>query len=131
MDQLVMAPLETAPWIATAPLPTLASHDHFSITYEQQSKFVADFYAGKLSDTEASAWLAYYGVHYVLLPRDSPGHRFLSDRKPVGTSGYWTIFELPDASRPIYPGLIALRPEFASKLDFGMILVQAGKIIQR
>jgi hypothetical protein len=130
-DQLVMSPLEVSPWLATAPIPSLATHDEFSVTFEQQSKFVNDFYAGKLSETDAAAGLALYGVHYVVMPEGSPALRFLSGRSAVGTSGPWTVYELQEGSRPRYPGLLALRPEIAAKPDFGSMVVAARKMLTR
>ena len=128
LDQLVMAPHEIAPWLATVPMPSLASHDQFSVTYEEQTKFAEDFYSGNLPDAEAAAALNRYGVHYVVVPNDSPGRRFLSGRRVVGVSGPWTIYELPDGARPRYPGLVALRPEYAAKMNFGAMLVRARRI---
>jgi len=130
-DQLVMGPPDTAPWLATVPMPSLASHDLFGITYEQQSKFVEDFYAGKLTEAEAAGTLAGYGVHYVVVPNDSPGRRFVSDRKAVAAVGPWTIYELPKGHRPPYPGLAALRPDLAGQLDFGRMIASARKIFAR
>ena len=109
-------------------MPSLASHDQFSVTYEEQTKFAEDFYSGNLPDAEAAAALNRYGVHYVVVPNDSPGRRFLSGRRVVGVSGPWTIYELPDGARPRYPGLVALRPEYAAKMNFGAMLVRARRI---
>jgi len=56
---------------------------------------------------------------------------FFGDRKIAGSSGPWTIYEIPEGTRPAYPGLLALRPEFASKLDFGGLLNRARHIFAR
>jgi len=131
LNQLIMGPLETAPWLATTPMPSVASHDLFGITYDQQAKFVADFYAGKLSDAEAENSLARYGVHYLVAPNGSPGRRYLSNRKELGSTGPWTIYELPKGHRPPYPGLATLRPDVVKQFDFGGLMAAAHKAFGR
>ena len=130
-DQVVLSPLDVAPWIATAPVPSMATHDEFSVTFDQQSKFVTAFFAGTLTGGEAAAGLSLYGVHYVVVPESSPALRYLSGRKIAGVSGPWTVYELPEGSRPPYPGLLALRPDIAAKPDFGSMVLAARKILTR
>lgn len=127
-DQLILGPGELAPWLATVPMRSLASHDLFGITYDQQSKLTGDFYTGKLTDREAETFLSGYGIHYVVMPNQSPALRFLTDRKAIGAVGLWTIYEIPEGRRLPYPGLASLRPDLAGQKDFGSLVAAARKL---
>ena len=121
-DQLVMSPVDLAPWIATAPIPSLASHDLFSVNYEEQSKFVGDFYAGHLTADQAAKALDHYGVRYVVVPATSAAGQYLRDATPQTTLGPWTVYQRQSAVRPAYPGLATLRPDLAKQFDLAAVM---------
>ncbi len=46
-DRLVLAPEAMAPWVAAIPMPSLGSHDLFSVTYQAQRDLASHFYQGQ------------------------------------------------------------------------------------
>ncbi len=104
---LVLSPPELAPWIATIPLTSFASHDFFSITYTDQMKLSNAFYRGENMQSDI---LDAYGVRFAVVPASSlavtrlPADAF---RKSIGP---WRIYEFPDARMKPYPGLAVLDP---------------------
>lgn len=93
--ELVLAPRESAPWFATAPVHSLASHPLFSITYTDQVQFNDDFFGARLDRDTARELLAGYGVSYVVMPEDSPGRIYLQGAVQRAGFGSLAIFELP------------------------------------
>ncbi len=59
-DRVVLAPLEMAPWVAALPMKAMASHDVFSITYDEQAAAIQRFQKGDLSVIDR------YGVSYAI-----------------------------------------------------------------
>lgn len=129
--QLAMGPSEIAPWIATVPMPSLASHDLFGVTYEEQNRFVNDFYAGKLSAGVAAERLREYGVRYLLVPAGSPAVRYVEGQVAVAKSGGWMVYERREAVRPAYPGLAKLRPDLAGSFGLGQLAGQVRQLVAR
>ncbi len=129
--QLAMGPSEIAPWIATVPMPSLASHDLFGVTYEEQNHFVDDFYGGKLSTEVAAGKLREYGVRYLLVPEGSPAIRYVEGRTAIAKSGVWMVYEQRDAVRPPYPGLAKLRPDLAKNFGLGQLVGQMREFVAR
>ncbi len=66
-NRVVLAPEEMAPWVATLPQITMASHDVFSITFDAQRAAVKQFYAGDMSV------IGRYGVSYVIAEHPMDG----------------------------------------------------------
>lgn len=120
--QLAMGPPEIAPWIATAPMPSLASHDLFGVTYEEQNKYLEQFYAGKLSGEQAEEGLRKYGVRYLLVPPGSAARRYVEGQTARTEIAGWAIYDYPERRRPVYPGLAKLRADVASKFGLGSLL---------
>lgn len=91
-DQVVLAPLEMAPWVATIPMIAMASHDVFSVSFDAQREAATRFFAGD------SSVLDRYGVRYVVseksLPMGELRHR----------QGNLWLYELPESPlRPYVP----------------------------
>lgn len=103
-DQLVLAPLDSAAWLATVPIHSFASHYLFSLTYADQARLSEAFYKGQLTAAEAGAMLNEYGVSYIVAPLDSPALAYLRDKTPRAEVGGLTIYELPGNTMKPYPG---------------------------
>jgi hypothetical protein len=103
VDALVLSPVDVAPWIATAPLPSFASHDVFGITYRRQHDLAERFFRGE--DLRKDL-LDEYGVRFVAAPAGLtvPGGMRRADVGP------WRIYEFPEARMKAYPGLDVLEP---------------------
>ncbi len=108
-DALVFAPTDVAPWIATIPHTTLASHDLFSITYPHQQE-----QADKVTKSELpiEELVKEYGVRIAVLPA--------SARAPEANwranIGPWKIYDFPEARMKPYPGLAVLDPSVKPSL---------------
>jgi hypothetical protein len=105
--QLVLSPPDLAPWIATVPVTSFASHDLFSLTFDDQVKLANAFYHG---DDVAHELLENYGVGFVVAPAGSPAIARLPAAAYRGNVGPWRIYEFPDARMKPYPGLAQLNP---------------------
>ncbi len=92
-NRVVLAPEEMAPWVATLPQVTMASHDVFSITFDAQHAAAKQFYAGDMSVIDR------YGVSYVIAEQPLDGgvlrHREgnlhlyqMADRDPLPYAGH-------------------------------------------
>ena len=106
-DALVLSPPELAPWVATIPLTSFASHDFFSITYTDQMKLSDAFYRGENMQSDL---LAAYGVRFAVVPASSPAVNRLPADAFRESIGPWRIYEFPDARMKPYPGLATLEP---------------------
>ncbi|MFN0100599.1 MAG: hypothetical protein ACKV2U_00770 [Bryobacteraceae bacterium] len=95
-EKLVLAPPEMAPWVAAIPMVAMASHDVFSITFDEQRDAAAKFYSGDHSVIDR------FGVSYVVTEqRLAPGvllHR----------EGRLSLYEMPGREMNPYPGRAAL-----------------------
>lgn len=80
-DELLVAPLEYAPWVAATPIHSLASHYLFSLTFENQAAFSVAFYDGQLKPEEAERRLAEFGVRYVVALEKSDVSKYLAKAK--------------------------------------------------
>ena len=105
--QLVLSPPDVAPWIATVPVTSFASHDLFALTFDDQVKLANAFYHG---DDVAHELLENYGVGIVVAPGDSPAIARLPAAAYRASVGTWRIYEFPDARMKPYPGLAQLKP---------------------
>lgn len=113
-DALVLSPVDVAPWIATAPMVSFASHDVFGITYARQRELAERFYRGE--DLRKDL-LDAYGVRFVVAPstmRMAGG----THRDDVGP---WSIYEFPEARMKAYPGLGVLDPSRAPSLRLRLL----------
>lgn len=113
-DQLVLAPAESAPWFATVPMHSFASHFIFSLTYNEQSRFSDEFYRGELDISQAYKLLSDYGVRYVVVPDSSPASKYMTAYSPKAKFDHLAIYQLDGTSLKPY-GTLADR-EFPSGL---------------
>jgi hypothetical protein len=101
-DQLVLAPLESTPWVATAPIHTFASHWIFGITFPEQLKLARAFYSGTENADDVQLFLQRYGVNYVVAPSDGPAIRMLDPRRRVAQVGSWFLYYFPENRMATY-----------------------------
>jgi hypothetical protein len=94
-EKLILAPLENAPWVATVPMHSFASHWIFSLTYYQQASLSEAFFKGTLSDAASDSLLRSYGVRYVLAPVGSPALRYVRNAELRWTGQRLVLYELP------------------------------------
>jgi hypothetical protein len=109
-NTLVLSPPDLAPWIATVPIHSFASHDLFSITYADQLKLANAFFRGDNVDRELQE---NYGVGIAVVPSNSPAIARLPAAAYQASVGTWRIYEFPQARMKPYPGLAALKPAIA------------------
>ncbi len=98
--KLVLAPEAMAPWVAAIPMPSVASHDIFSLTYHAQVDLAGQFYQGREVRKDLIDGL---GVSYVVVPDGAPvvleGSRFLHQEASL------RLYEVPGERMKPYPGL--------------------------
>jgi len=111
--ELVLSPAELAPWIATVPLTSFASHDVFGLTFGDQLKLANAFFRGEDVEQEL---LENYGVGIVVAPSTSPAIARLPMSAYQASVGAWRIYEFPDARMKPYPGFSHLKPELTPPL---------------
>jgi hypothetical protein len=103
-DALIVSPPDLAPWIATIPRVSFASHDFFSITYARQREQAENFFRGEIA---ARDLVDQYGARIFVVPSAISTIPAATRRAEIGP---WTIFEFPDAKMKPYPGLVLLEP---------------------
>ena len=99
-DKLVLAPEDMAPWVAAIPMPSVGSHDIFSMTYHAQLKLAGQFYAGR---PERSDLIDRFGVSYVVAPVGAP--IVLEGGKLLHQEASLRLYEVPGEWMKPYPGL--------------------------
>jgi hypothetical protein len=106
-DRLVLAPGMIAAWVAAIPMPSVASHDIFSLTYLAQSALAQQFYQGQRVQKEL---IDGFGVSYVVTPADAPVvlEGGLEGDKLVHQEASLQLYEIPGERMKPYPGLDAL-----------------------
>jgi hypothetical protein len=92
-----------APWVATIPMPSVASHDLFSITYAAQHSLAERFYKGE--DVRGEL-LDGFGVSYVIAPKSAPIQ--LAGASLLHEEGSLRLFELPGQRMKAYPGAVQM-----------------------
>jgi hypothetical protein len=99
-DRLVLAPEEMAPWVAAIPMPSVGSHDIFSMTYRAQRNLAGQFYQGQALRSDL---IDGFGVSYVVAPAGSPivleGSTLLHQETSL------RLYEVPGERMKPYPGL--------------------------
>jgi hypothetical protein len=106
-NELVLSPPDVAPWVATIPLTSFASHDVFGLTFADQLKLANAFFHG---DDVEHELLENYGVGIVIAPSASPAIARLPATAYRASIGPWRIYEFPHARMKPYPGLAVLKP---------------------
>jgi hypothetical protein len=95
-EELVLVPLESAPWVATTPIHSFASHWLFGIDYQEQAKLSTAFYSGGMSEDGARDFLHRYGINYVAVPLQSPVLSTLGVGNRVSKIGSWYLYYYPE-----------------------------------
>jgi hypothetical protein len=99
-DRLVLAPEAMAPWVAAIPMPSVGSHDLFSVTYQAQRDLASHFYQGQPLRSDL---IDGFGVSYVVAPAGAPivleGSRLLHQEASL------RLYEVPGERMKPYPGL--------------------------
>jgi hypothetical protein len=99
-DRLVLAPQAMAPWVAAIPMPSVGSHDLFSVTYQAQRDLASRFYQGQALRSDL---IDEFGVSYVVAPADAPivleGSRLLHQEASL------RLYEVPGERMKPYPGI--------------------------
>ena len=103
--QLILAPPENAPWMATVPMHSFASHWIFSLTDNQQTLLANAFFQGNLSDAESNSLLRSYGIHYVLVPVGSPALRYVHNAEVRWTGQKMALYEFTQNQMKPFPKL--------------------------
>jgi len=96
--RLVLAPAEMAPWVATVPIPTVASHYLFGITYPEQLDLVTRFYRGQDVRREL---IDGYGVSVVVPAADRV---VIDDAMLLHAEGDLKLYLIPGHAMKPYPG---------------------------
>jgi hypothetical protein len=104
-ENLILAPLENAPWMATVPMHSFASHWIFSLTDDQQAALSQAFFQGSLSDGESDSLLKSYGVRYVLAPMGSPALRYVRNAEVRWTGQRLALYEILSGDMKPLPSL--------------------------
>jgi len=99
-DRLVLAPEAMAPSVAMIPMPSVGSHDLFSVTYEAQRDLAGRFYRGQPLRSDL---IDGFGVSYVVAPERAPivleGSRLLHQEASL------RLYEIPGERMKPYPGI--------------------------
>jgi hypothetical protein len=106
-DALIVSPPDLAPWIATVPRVSFASHDFFSITYARQRELAEKCLAGEIP---AQRLIDEYGARVFVIPTASPAISSMPDGAKRTAIGPWNVYEFRDAKMKPYPGLAVLEP---------------------
>lgn len=122
-SDLVLSPPDLAPWIATLPITSFASHDYFGITYPDQTKLASAFYRGENLQRDL---LDAYGVRFAVVPASSLAMARLPADAFRESIGPWRIYEFPEARMKPYPGLAALDPHLRTSARTKVLQWLAG-----
>jgi hypothetical protein len=102
-DRLVLAPEAMAPWVAAIPMPSVGSHDIFSVTYQAQRDLAGRFYQGQ---PERSELIDGFGVSYVIAPIDAP--IVLEHSLLIHQESSLRLYQVPGERMKPYPGIAYL-----------------------
>jgi hypothetical protein len=122
-NTLVLAPADVAPWIATVPMHSFASHDLFDIAYEDHAKLATAFFKG---DDVQRELLENFGVGIAVVPGGSPAMARLPAAAYRTSVGPWRIYEFPDARMKPYPGIASLHPDAQPSLRARLFAAVSG-----
>ena len=124
-DRLVLAPEAMAPWVATIPMPSVGSHDLFSVTYQSQRDLAARFYRGQ---SVRASLIDEFGVSYVIAPAGAPialdGGQLLHQEASL------KLYEVPNQRMKPYPGIAHLAGAPATS-PFRQWLVRVLEVFSR
>jgi hypothetical protein len=94
-EELVLAPPDSAAWLATVPIHSFAGHWLFSFDYAAQEQLAEAFYDGRMGAEESKAFLRRYGINYVAVPAASSVRQFLDPRQEAAQILTWTLYYFP------------------------------------
>jgi len=103
-DEVVLAPGLMSAWLTTIPMHGFAAQDNFSISYKQQARQSASFYAGEWSLEHANEFLHLYGIRWVVVPLTSSAKHYLEERAPAALFGDLALYRLSENRTRQYPG---------------------------
>lgn len=103
-EDLVLANEVTAPWVATAPVHSFASHWLFSslATRPKDAELRASFFDGKLPREKAHEFLQTLGIRFVVVPDGSGASSYLQKAMLRARFDSTAIYELPEARMKQY-----------------------------
>jgi hypothetical protein len=96
-QDLVLAPEPDAPWFATVPMHSFASHWRSSLTWSEQKSLSDSFYRGELDRGAAQEVLSGYGVGYVVAPEDSGAMKYFVGQTPAARIQSMAIYRRANA----------------------------------
>ncbi len=99
-DRLVLAPEAMAPWVAAIPMPSVGSHDLFSVTYQAQRDLASRFYQGQAVRGDL---IDEFGVSYVIAPAAAP--IVLEGSQLLHQEAALRLYEVPGERMKPYPGI--------------------------
>jgi hypothetical protein len=99
-DRLVLAPEAMAPWVAAIPMPSVGSHDLFSVTYQAQRDLASRFYQGQALRGDL---IDEFGVSYVIAPAAAP--IVLEGSQLLHQEASLRLYEVPGERMKPYPGI--------------------------
>jgi len=102
-DRLVLAPEAMAPWVAAIPMPSVGSHDIFSLTYQAQRDLASRFYQGQ---PERGELIDGFGISYVIAPIDAP--IVLEHSVLIHQESSLRLYQVPGERMKPYPGIARL-----------------------
>jgi hypothetical protein len=103
-EELALVPPQSAPWVATIPMHSFASHWLFSLDYQAQLDLSREFYSGAMGEEGSRAFLRRYGINYVAVPMQSPAVQALDVRNRVSQIGSWYLYYFPENRMQRYAG---------------------------
>jgi hypothetical protein len=127
-ERLVLSPGDVAPWIATVPVHSFASHDLFDIFYSDHAKLASAFFKGEDVNHEL---LENYGVGIAVVPVGNPAIARLPAAAYRASVGPWRIYEFPDARMKPYPGAASVHPGAAPSLRARFLAALSGLLHRR
>jgi len=108
---LVLATADSAPWLATAPVHSFASHWGYSQGGGLHPWVLLNsFFKGSFSPAVAHSFMDTLGVKFIVVPDGSPAIAYLSDANLRFHVGGTSVYERPNARMKPYgdPALLAL-----------------------
>ena len=103
-SDLALATEDAAPWIATAPIHSFASHPVFSLEKARfrDNPLRNSFYEGTMTTTRAHEFLETLGVRFVVVPDGSPARLYLGGATLRVHFDNSAIYELPGQRMKLY-----------------------------
>jgi hypothetical protein len=89
-----------APWVAAIPMPSVGSHDLFSVTYQSQRDLAKLFYQGQPLRGDL---IDGFGVSYVIAPAGAP--IVLEGGQLLHQEASLRLYEVPGERMKPYPGI--------------------------